>query len=330
MAKVYTSRALLDPQLLSLTSQNMANRIQQDRDNRRQVVEAIQSGVSQLGSTIDDWRKRQYEEDLGKERYKYMDRVMQDNPDYEKYKNNPFFKAALHEFARTGSASPLMSFISSENSKEEKNKNWDWHRAILLGDARKKYAEAFEKYKKEPTQAGKLKFKTYLKSLEDQFGADAFGTPIEDYEKAQAIDTTSAALKAADQKREEDTSYSVKNWIRENILPLGSIKTKEDQIEIADFIRDSKGLTDSDRKELLDEVLGNKTLEEQHKKASQDEGVKHTGKKTGENLEEQSKADRAWTKLQSGRAIFGDDEAAFLKVYKNDKAKMAKYHDVND
>lgn len=330
MARIYQSRALIDPSLYQLSGQLMNERIRQEHERRKMLSDAITAAGEGLGKTInsgiEEYKARQDEA----ARKEYLDQVMADNEEFAKYQNNPFFKAGVNEFIRTGASSPLMSFLSSERAAQERADTKKWHDAIRLGDAQNKYSEIFEKYKSEPSEVKKLKYKTMLQTLENQFGADKFGTPIEDYERAQAIDDTSAALKAADQKREQDASYNVKNWIRENIIPLGSIKTKEDQIEIADFIRDSRGLTDADRKELLDEVLGNKTLEEQHKKASEEKGVAHTGKTTGEALEDKDAANKAWAKLQSGRAIFGAEEAAFLKVYKNDKTKMAKYHAVND
>lgn len=286
MARIYQSRALIDPSLYQLSGQLMNERIRQEHERRKMLSDAITAAGEGLGKTInsgiEEYKTRQDEA----ARKEYIDQVMADNEEFAKYQNNPFFKAGVNEFIRTGASSPLMSFLSSERTAQERSDTKKWHDAIRLGDAQNKYSEIFEKYKSEPSEVKKLKYKTMLQTLENQFGADKFGTPIEDYEKAQAIDDTSAALKAADKKREEDTSYSVKNWIRENILPLGSIKTKEDQVEIADFIRDSRGLTDSDRKELLDEVLGGKTLEEQHKKASQEAGIRHTGEKTGEALKD--------------------------------------------
>ena len=43
---------------------------------------------------------------------------MEENPEFAEYAKNPFFKAGMHEFIRTGSASPLMQFLGQENTRK--------------------------------------------------------------------------------------------------------------------------------------------------------------------------------------------------------------------
>lgn len=111
MARVYQSRGLIDPSMYQLMSNNMNERIRQDRESRRPVVEMLQGAVTTLGSAYDDWSKQ-----MGRDRY--LKRVMEENPEFAKYAKNPFFKAGMHEFVRTGSASPLMQFLGQENTRK--------------------------------------------------------------------------------------------------------------------------------------------------------------------------------------------------------------------
>ena len=111
MARVYQSRGLIDPTMYQLMSNNMNERIRQDRESRRPVVEMLQGAVTTLGSAYDDWSKQ-----MGRDRY--LKRVMEENPEFAEYAKNPFFKAGMHEFVRTGSASPLMQFLGQENTRK--------------------------------------------------------------------------------------------------------------------------------------------------------------------------------------------------------------------
>lgn len=111
MARVYQSRGLIDPSMYQLMSNNMNERIRQYRESRRPAVEMLQGAVTTLGSAYDDWSKQ-------KGRDRYLKRVMEENPEFAEYARNPFFKAGMHEFVRTGSASPLMQFLGQENTRK--------------------------------------------------------------------------------------------------------------------------------------------------------------------------------------------------------------------
>lgn len=137
MARVYQSRGLIDPNMYRLMSDNMNERIRQDRESRRPVVEMLQGAVTTLGSAYDDWSKQ-----MGRDRY--LKRVMEENPEFAEYAKNPFFKAGMHEFIRTGSASPLMSFLGQENTRK-----------IAEAAAAQRQAEATERAGIEKAKAGR-------------------------------------------------------------------------------------------------------------------------------------------------------------------------------
>ena len=111
MARVYQSRGLIDPNMYRLMSDNMNERIRQDRETRRPVIEMLQGAIAQGGKSIDE-----AVDQLGRDRY--LKRVLAQNPEFAQYAENPFFKAGMHEFVRTGSSSPLMQFLGQENTRK--------------------------------------------------------------------------------------------------------------------------------------------------------------------------------------------------------------------
>lgn len=339
MARVYQSRGLIDPSMYQLMSNNMNERIRQDRESRRPVVEMLQGAVTTFGSAYDDWSKQ-----MGRNRY--LKRVMEENPEFEKYKSNPFFKAGMHEFIRTGESSPLMSFLSAERAAAEKEETKKWHDAVRAEQARERYAKNLELFNSADTETKKQQYMLANQALEQEFGP-IFGQQMEDYAKAAAADEVAArqlAYELEQDKKEKEAkerqSDSTKYWIQQNIMPTGSVKgegkgknrksAETVRGEIAEFINRNPDLNDDDKKELLDKLFGNKTQNELNQSARDSAVSSDEGKKVTTSLEEKAKADAAWTKLQEGRAVFGEEESVFLKVYGNDKNKMAKYHAVND
>lgn len=299
MARVYQSRGLIDPTMYQLMSNNMNERIRQDRESRRPVVEMLQGAVTTLGSAYDDWSKQ-------KGRDRYLKRVMEENPEFEKYKSNPFFKAGMHEFVRTGESSPLMSFLSAERAAEEKADTKKWHDAVRAEQARERYAKNLELYNSADTEAKKQQYLLANQALEAEFG-NIFGQQMEDYAKAAAVDEVAArqlAYELDQDKKEKEAkerqSDSTKYWIQQNIMPTGSVKgegykgkdgkwhtTKKAEAvrgEIAEFINRNPDLNEDDKKELLDKLFGNKTQSELNQNAADTANAAHTGKKTGEAL----------------------------------------------
>lgn len=300
MARVYQSRGLIDPSMYQLMSNNMNERIRQDRESRRPVVEMLQGAVTTLGSAYDDWSKQ-------KGRDRYLKRVLEDNPEFAKYKDNPFFKAGMHEFVRTGESSPLMSFLSAERAADEKAETKKWHDAIRAEQARERYAKNLELYNGADTETKKQQYLLANQALEAEFGKNFFGQQMEDYAKAAAADEVAArqlAYELDQDKKEKEAkerqSDSTKYWIQQNIMPTGSVKgegykgkdgkwhtTKKAETvrgEIAEFINRNPDLNDDDKKELLDKLFGNKTQSELNQNAADNANAAHTGKKTDEAL----------------------------------------------
>lgn len=299
MARIYTSRQLLDPSLISMANQAMQNRLAQDNARRKNVIDAWSNVGNVAGSAFDKYMDAKRAEDEQKKRFQnvYLRSSEEDRRD-------PLFRAALDEYSRTGSASPLSNLIlqrqaseareaAAAQAKADKAAADQMHNAVRLEQARGQYAKNLQGYNAAQSNAEKQQFLLANKALEREFGSEQFGQTMDDYAEARRLDDISANLKEEEENRRDNESYDVKNWIRENIIPLGAIKRKEDQIEIADFIRNSKGLTDADRKELLDEVLKNKTQAEAVRTAQQGAAATHAGKKTTESLEENDNRNKA-------------------------------------
>jgi hypothetical protein len=306
MARIYTSRQLLDPSLVSMANQAMQKRITTDAARRKNVIDAWSNVGKVAGSAFDKYMDAKKAEDEQKKRFQsvYLRSSEEDRRD-------PLFRAALDEYSRTGSASPLSNLIlqrqaaeareaAAAQAKADKDAKEEMHKAVRLEQARGQYAKNLQGYNAAQSNAEKQQFLLANKALEREFGSEPFGQTMDDYAAAKAKDEVEARQLAyeleqdkKEQKAIEDKSYDIKNWIRENIIPLGAIKKKKDQIQIADFIRDSKGLTDADRKELLDEVLKNKTQAEAVRAAQQGAAATHAGKKTTESLEEADNKNKA-------------------------------------
>lgn len=306
MARIYTSRQLLDPRMIQMANQATENRIAQDAARRQNVLNAWQNVGTSAGSALDKYMAAKKAEEEQNKRYNEL--LWNSSEDDRR---DPAYLAAINEYARTGSASPLSNLIlqrqaaearreAAAQAKAEKDATDKMHKAVRLEQARGQYAKNLQGYNAAQSNAEKQQFLLANKALEKEFGSEHFGQTMDDYAEAKAKDEVEARQLAyeleqdkKEQKAIEDKSYDVKNWIRENIIPLGAIKRKEDQIEIADFIRDSRGLTEADRKELLDEVLKNKTQAEAVRTAQQGAAATHAGKKTTEKLEEADNRNKA-------------------------------------
>ena len=143
MARIYTSRQLLDPSLISMANQAVENRIAQDSARRKNVIDAWSNVANVAGSSFDDWRRRQAREDklnegiealrpklVQKQKYEnnpMFQMVMKDNPrfagdkayfsnqkevdEFNRQVTDPAFIAAADEFIRTGGSSPLGNLL---------------------------------------------------------------------------------------------------------------------------------------------------------------------------------------------------------------------------
>ena len=332
MARVYQSRGLIDPNMYRLMSDNMNERIRQDRESRRPVVEMLQGAVTTLGSAYDDWSKQ-----MGRDRY--LKRVMEENPEFAEYAKNPFFKAGMHEFVRTGSASPLMQFLGQENTRKiaeqaAEQRNYESQIRYLDNLERHHREDTLKRANAEAEVEG-LRQKAAAAANEGKYAeAEMYDKQAWLKAKGNGIYAGSGDYIEAIKQENEAKTASMNNRIYlEGQLNSKDITTDDDLQKYKQNIRawhDDGKINDADYKKLLDSADSFKTEETKNRESAQDTGRDIRNTNTKLNAEDKRKADAAWAKLKEGYTIFGDEEAIFLKVYGEDKNKMAKYHAVND
>ena len=332
MARVYQSRGLIDPNMYRLMSDNMNERIRQDRETRRPVIEMLQGAIAQGGKSIDE-----AVDQLGRDRY--LKRVLAQNPEFAQYAENPFFKAGMHEFVRTGSASPLMQFLGQENTRKiaeqaAEQRAYESEQRYLDSLERQHREDAIKSANAEAEVEG-LRQKATAAANEGRYAeAEMYDKQAWLKAKANGISVGSGEYIEAIKKENDAKTASMKNRIDlGGQLNSSAIKTDEDLQKYKQKLREShdNGLINNDDFKILVEKADNfETEETKNRKSAQDTGRGIRKKRTEQNAEEVDKANAAWAKLQEGRTIFGPEESVFLKIYGNDKDKMAKYHEVND
>lgn len=312
MARIYNSRVMLDPSFLASLNQEKQRRYENEVARREPIMSSVRDLLKSGAESISDWRARNArEEEVSK---------------WDLPANDPIANAAREEYIRTGSSSPLMNYqmakLSAEERRaaekvrqEEADKAAKFHRDVRLAQARPEYAKT-QKAMLDAVDNGDMEtadiLQKQLQAYETEFGADTFGQDSasilearkESARKAQNL-VVEEALDKKEQKEKEEKSYDVKNWIIENIIPLGAIKSKDEQIEIANFIRNSKGLTENDRKELLDRVNAGKTQEEKITETVQTTVAQKAGEKAGKKIDEKDEkkklADAGRAAIAAGR-----------------------------
>lgn len=330
MAKIYSSRVMLDPQLISLANTALNNRIRDDREARKGLFDSF----SNLGNTLGKFGDTMYERYLqGKRRDDVMGTATADQT------KDPVFRAAVDEYARTGSSSPLSTYqlgvntaaeraSTTERATQDRKDRQDRDDYTKLLAAKDKYSATLKEMldydnpdsdKYSPAMAN-VKAQE-LKSLEEEFGTEAFATRAKDARAAAALERQERAVKkrieadekaraaaaAAQKKKEVEAkarrSDDTKYWILQNIMPVGSVKpegykskkegkwhqtksAEEVRGEIADFINRNPDLDHDDRTELLDKLFGIKTQAELNQGAVDNANADHTHKKTVDALED--------------------------------------------
>lgn len=302
MARIYSSRLLLDPSVLQMANAAMQNRIANETALRKWVGQSVGSGLQSTFQNLGGMADSAYQSYKNQKDQAYRRDQINNFMSAEQL-SDPFMRATAEEYIRTGDAGKMTQYMlgkeaaearreAAAQSAQEKADNKSWHEGVRAAQAQESYAKNLKGYNESKTQSERLQYLLANQALEKQFG-NIFGQTMEEYEQARDADRSDAIIKEAQKKKIDDASYNVKNWIRENIIPLGSIRTKKDQTEIADFIRNSKGLTEYDRKELLDDVLKNKTQAEKVKTAQQEAVAAHAGKETTKKVDEAEAKKRA-------------------------------------
>lgn len=312
MARVYTSRQLIDPSLASYMEQVIQNRVANEANRNKEFLSSTRNMLSSIGETADDYIGRY-------QRQKELQNA-EANKDSVSYIEDPTYRAAREEYIRTGNSQPISSYmlqkeaakaraLEAKKTAENKESNEEFHRAVRLAQARPEYAKT-QKAMNDAIDAGDYEtaemYKKTLQAYETEFGADAFGddaaTVLEARKKTAEAKREAAAqeqeekkiaekqeafeneLDAAKAKEITDKSFEMRNFIMDNFMPVGAVKDKNEQIYLANLVRNTK-MTDEDKKYLLDKIYS-ETKQEQITKAQNAAVSSKAGEKTGKTIEE--------------------------------------------
>ena len=327
MAKIYASRNLLDPNMLSLAQRAMTERITQDRDSRRRMVDAITGAVGKTGELFDDWAKRQYEEDLGRQRYEYLKRVTP-----SEYMTDPMYKAAMHEFARTGSSAPLSTYMLGKETREanriakaeqeaEKKAREERDFQLAVAGAQETYAKRQQAMLKAIDegrhQDAEIERKA-LKALEDKYSRDGV-SPFGD--TAEAI--TEARIAERKAKEEADAAEQAR-LLKATAFEAGLPTTYKDEAAIKatiDSILKNPDLKDNEKTEMIKKVMGKGNTKGKLDEALQTSGINAVVKETDEQRQHRkdvtAAAKKANEKKGKGYRLTKSEQDALDEATKN-------------
>lgn len=307
MARVYSSRIMLDPSVL----QNMNNVAQQRYQNevarRQSVLSPIRDLINSAGKTFDD-SMAQYNREQEVSKW--------DLP------NDPIANAAREEYIRTGSSSPLMSYQlqklameakqrADEKTEAEKNYQKKLHDAITLREDRNKYSQLqtnMFKAMDEGNMADAQTYKNQMEGLEQHYAKyyPEYTNPFGD--TAQSMwDARSEQKRLADEKRaqeeadkqelelgeknlktiqdinEQERLYKVEQFL--STLPT-VFKNDAEKQKVYDLINNNEDMNTAEKAAMLKKVRETDSGETAKKKAKQGAVANKAGEATGEAIDE--------------------------------------------
>ena len=314
MARVYSSRIMLDPSVL----QNMNNIIQQryqNEDARRQsVLSPMRDLINSAGKTFDD-------------------SIAQYNREQEVSKwdlgADPVANAAREEYIRTGSSQPLMSYQmqklaaeakkrADEKAESEKKYQKELHDAVTLREDRNKYSQLqanMFKAMDEGNMADAQTYKNQMEGLEQHYAKyyPDYKNPFGD--TAQSMwDARSKQKRLADEKRaqeeadkqelelgeknlktiqdinEQERLYKVEQFL--STLPT-VFKNDAAKQKVYDLINNNEDMNTAEKAAMLKKVRETDSGETAKKKAKQGVAANKAGEATGEAIDEAKNKDKA-------------------------------------
>lgn len=325
MARIYTSRQLLDPRYVDMMNRSVDNRLATQRQDRKNVVDSLNRVIYNTalaaGRAADEAEKEQQELEKQKQRRKLVG-----SP------SDPVEAAIADEFVRTGSASGLLQYRSMSETAKAREAEKELQAARNLSANRPKFIELKNKYEQQIATGdftGAEATKAYMQAMEEQTPGLMQGIDFGKYEEAKAKEAEEKAfteqekktVEMAEAKRQENIasrSADLKQFIMSR-LPEGSIKDIDEKNEYMDMIdkySQTGLLTEEDKKDLQKYVQGVKTAKQQIQEAQ-------TGA-IASDVGEQTKKQREATRLAKSvdEAILNNTPPSQLTA--EEKAEMAK------
>ena len=302
MARVYSSRILLDPSVLQNMNNINQQRYQNEVARRQSVLSPMRDLINSAGKTFDD-SVAQYNRE-------------QEVSKWDLPANDPIANAAREEYIRTGSSQPLMSYQmqklaaeergrAAEKAEAEKRFQKELHDAVTLREDRNKYGQLqanMFKAMDEGNMADAQTYKNQMEGLEQHYAKyypeykNPFGDTAQSMWDARSEQKRLADEKAAEANRLErmgqniekefaDNSYNQRIWFETNVLP--GLKNVRDKAQAKEQVeRIAKNLTDEDRKALHDKIDATETLGEKKKKSVEGAIANKAGDATGAAIDE--------------------------------------------
>ena len=281
MARIYTSRVLLDPSLLSTVGNAVENRIKLDADRNRNVLNSFTKLFDDTGRSFDEWVDKAIEEGKQKDRLDNV-RFYATASQLE----DPLFLAAADEYARTGSSSALTNYQLQRETAEANRLERDKQNRIEKESDYPKYIEAVRKMNAE------LDKPVPDYELAEQYKAEAdvlnkkHGYTQTDLAKIMEAKRKTAAAKAAQaaedaaaeamgqrnllvsEELEATRQLNAQKFLSTIDTRLASAKTPEDRSAIMDDILkategDAPILTKEEAVEAITKARGTKTASEE-------------------------------------------------------------------
>lgn len=342
MARIYSSRVLIDPSLLSTLGTATENRIRMENERRRNMIAPFLNTLSKAGSEIDNYRARKAEEE--KQAKRYSDIAFQSS---QEQMSDPMYRAALDEYSRTGSAQPITSYMLSRETAEanrlereraaaEKEaldrKEFELRKAQSLP----RFQEAMRKFNEEldkvaPNYELAEQYQAEADALNKEFQFDERNLEaIKEAKKKTAEARAEQAAKEAEAKKVEEAKKKA-----EEAAEIARLNRVEDFLStipttfandtakkpVIESINNNPDMTDTEKLDAKRKVNATETGATAAKKAVQGAVAGAAGKKAEKKIEENEAkkklADKARAKIANGKGDFltSKEQAALDEGY---------------
>jgi len=312
MARVYNTRQLLDPNMISILNQQTANKLQFETDQNKAKYDAIRKALGTAGS-------------VGQNIYEQSKRASEMEDEWSispEVLNDPVYKAAREEYIRTGSSGPLQQFImqklaaeakqrADEKAEAEKKYQKELHDAVTLREDRNKYGQLqanMFKAMDEGNMADAQTYKNQMEGLEQHYAKyypdykNPFGDTAEsmwnarseqkriaDEKRAQEeadkqeLELGEKNLKAIQDINEQERLYKVEQFL--STLPT-VFKNDAEKQKVYDLINSNEDMNTAEKAAMLKKVRETDSGETAKKKAKQGAAANKAGEATGKAIDE--------------------------------------------
>lgn len=250
MAKIYSSRQMLDPNAISYMNTDMQNRINNERERNRLMHDSVRYGLGALGKAFDSAYDEYKTKRDAKKRY---DEVMSLATKVQM--TDPLFVAATRDYSRTGSASPLTSYQLQKETAEANRIEREKQKSLEKEHNYPSYIEAVRKMNAEldkpvPDYEVAEQYKAEAEFLNKKYG----------YTQADLSNIMDARRKTAEAKATQAAEDAAAEAMGQRNLIASEELEASRQLNAQKFLSniDTKlalAKTPEDRSAIMDEIL---------------------------------------------------------------------------